>query len=468
MPYGLIAWVDASAQQVGVRRENRTYHARLAEVVPAARQVGARVHFDIARRDGVESAVDVRLRSHRGNGRGGDLVGARSAVSGASEPATSRHPEYSRNLPLHPLQVVAAWGRHLAGGELDEALRLYSPDVVIHLDGTSLVAVRLIRSHLMEIPPYASAVSPSVRGGGERVTARWDLPQGEFEVASRVVHHLIAEQWMNQTLPAGAVEVGAGAEALVVTTRGEVDADLVDYARQRIGRVTERLVEPLLASYVKLELSPDPARERPALASVQLDLNGSFVGAHVASEEMRLAVDLLQRRLADQLEHRQRRFEALHRSTPARPDPGEWQHGDLPSDRPAFFDRPADERELVRHKAFLPEGQTLEEAIFDMEQLDYGFYLFLDIDTGSDSLVEKRAEGAYRLRRLRPGPPPGSGVYRVEPDDRPVPHLAVAEAMEQLSSGGMVFVFFADDATGRGSVLYLRYDGHYGLITLAE
>ncbi|MBO1414556.1 sigma 54 modulation/S30EA ribosomal C-terminal domain-containing protein, partial [Streptomyces sp. FH025] len=29
------------------------------------------------------------------------------------------------------------------------------------------------------------------------------------------------------------------------------------------------------------------------------------------------------------------------------------------------------------------------------------------------------------------------------------------------------FVFYTDTSTGRGNVLYRRYDGHYGLITPA-
>ena len=465
MPYGLITWVDVSAQQVGVRQANRTYHAKLSEVAANARRVGARVHFDIARLDGVESAVDVRLRSRNGNGRGGDLVGSRSAASGAAAPATGRHPEYSRRLALHPLEVVSAWGRHLAAGDLDEASRLYSPDVVVHLDNVTLASTRLIRSRLRTVAAFASAVPPKVRGDGDLVAARWDGPGGGLEVLNRVAHHLIAEQWINPTEAVQPVEEAGAAGAISVTARGEVGTDLVDYARQRIGRLTERLVEPLLRVYVKLEMSADPARERPAIAQVQLDLNGSFVGAHVAAEEMHEAVDLLQRRLADQLEHRERRFDWLRRSLPGRPSPGEWQHGDLPSTRPPVFDRPVEDRELVRHKVFLPEGQTLEEAIFDMDQLDYSFYLFQDLDSGSDSLVEKADGGRYRLRRLQPGGPPG-GVYDVTLDDRPVPRMRVADAIEALNTGAMAFVFFAGEASGRGSVVYRRYDGHYGLITL--
>ncbi|MBT2381356.1 sigma 54 modulation/S30EA ribosomal C-terminal domain-containing protein [Streptomyces sp. ISL-111] len=40
-------------------------------------------------------------------------------------------------------------------------------------------------------------------------------------------------------------------------------------------------------------------------------------------------------------------------------------------------------------------------------------------------------------------------------------------AAQRLRLTGLPFVFFHDTGTGRGSVLYHRYDGHYGLITPA-
>ncbi|MER5635531.1 sigma 54 modulation/S30EA ribosomal C-terminal domain-containing protein [Kitasatospora sp. NPDC002227] len=43
--------------------------------------------------------------------------------------------------------------------------------------------------------------------------------------------------------------------------------------------------------------------------------------------------------------------------------------------------------------------------------------------------------------------------------------LAVGEAVKGLELGGWPSVFITDAATGRGNVLYHRYDGHYGLIT---
>ena len=44
------------------------------------------------------------------------------------------------------------------------------------------------------------------------------------------------------------------------------------------------------------------------------------------------------------------------------------------------------------------------------------------------------------------------------------PTLDLDEAIERIGVDGERFVFFANSATGRGNVLYRRYDGHYGLI----
>lgn len=47
------------------------------------------------------------------------------------------------------------------------------------------------------------------------------------------------------------------------------------------------------------------------------------------------------------------------------------------------------------------------------------------------------------------------------------PELTVAEAMERLAADRETFVFFVNALTGRGNVIYRRYDGHYGLVTPA-
>jgi hypothetical protein len=48
-----------------------------------------------------------------------------------------------------------------------------------------------------------------------------------------------------------------------------------------------------------------------------------------------------------------------------------------------------------------------------------------------------------------------------------VPRLAVADALTLLELADSAFLFFTDEATGRGNALYHRYDDDYGLITPA-
>ena len=50
----------------------------------------------------------------------------------------------------------------------------------------------------------------------------------------------------------------------------------------------------------------------------------------------------------------------------------------------------------------------------------------------------------------------------------PAPRLTVREAAGRLEATGLPFTFFVDAGTGRGSVLYHRYDGHYGLLVPPE
>ena len=131
MPDGTITWVDLTAGEAGVRRRRRQYVARVVDVEPTARHVGARVHFDIRRAEGVEAAVAVRLRGGMRTGRHhrgfGTLVGARRTDTKGPAPFAHPHPEYGLALAGHPLQVAGAWAQRVAAGELDAAMALYMP-----------------------------------------------------------------------------------------------------------------------------------------------------------------------------------------------------------------------------------------------------------------------------------------------------------------------------------------------------
>jgi hypothetical protein len=157
---------------------------------------------------------------------------------------------------------------------------------------------------------------------------------------------------------------------------------------------------------------------------------------------------------------------ALEARRGGRPVPGEheWRHGEEPSHRAHHYRRPADEREIVRHKSFALVAETPDEAAFEMDVLDYDFHLF--IDTRLDSVLYRAGPTGYRLARTAPGPVPSAAVpLTVTP--QPAPRLKVTEAVARLVLTGWPFVFFVDADSGRGGVLYHRYDGHYGLIAPA-
>jgi len=473
MPDGVVQWLDTSTGQVTVVRKGRPFRARIADVRPEARRTGARVHFDILRDHGRDTAVDVRLRewTSRRHRNAGTLVAARrpDAKGGATYEQT--HPRLAAMSSAHPLAVAQAWAASVADGDRDSAVALYAPDAV--LQGGALAEAVSGRDAAREVVErlavFGQRRRAHVRGTDGEALVSWD-PAGPDEPATsvrcRLAHGQIVEQWIGEAAAEAVVvlQEAPSMPPIVLATAGDVGEEDKRYASERILALTGHVGQPVLFARVKLIREPDPARQRPASAQVTLDVNGEPVRAHVAAHSIHEAVDLVQRRLRDRLEH------VASRRAPARelgmpPEPGEWRHGDRAAERPAHFPRPVEERQLVRHKSFSIDELTPDEAVYDMEQLDYDFHLFCDLATGSDSLVERLGGGTYRLTRLQPAEvEPSATAAPVEISDVAVPHLSVDEAIERLDASGEHFVFFADLATNRGTVVYRRYDGHYGLI----
>lgn len=253
-----------------------------------------------------------------------------------------------------------------------------------------------------------------------------------------------------------------------VALSGEIaDADR-QLALDKIEKVLHLVDQPILHIDLRMEMANDPARERPALARATLNLNGERVRARVSGTTMAEAIDLLEQRLRRRLEQIHEHRRALRRRGPTSP-PGEWRHGDLPPERPPWFDRPVAERDIVQHKSFATPAATVDEAVFDLESMDYDFYLFREASSGRDALVHRRDDGAYGLRfddgrdsTGLNGEPPAAAIVV---ETQPAPELDLGEAREALDNLPDPWVFFTDAAAGRARVLYRRYDGHYGLIT---
>jgi hypothetical protein len=181
------------------------------------------------------------------------------------------------------------------------------------------------------------------------------------------------------------------------------------------------------------------------------------------------AIDLLDDRLRRRLERQARRSgrSQHHRSTPT--PGGPWRHGDRPTERPEYFERPIEEREVVRHKTFALEPMTCDEAAFDLDMLGHDFYLFTEIDSGNESVIfHAPDDGHLELMHA------GTNSHRPSPVAAPIvvsphhpPELSLTDAEERLDTSHEQFVFFVNAETQRANVVYRRYDGHYGLITPA-
>jgi ribosome-associated translation inhibitor RaiA len=248
-----------------------------------------------------------------------------------------------------------------------------------------------------------------------------------------------------------------------VEAHGRVPEGMRELAAAKVGSLLRFASVPVLSARVTLGVSADPAVPRPAVAQATIDLNGRTVRAQAVGETMRAAVEHLAARLRVRLDRSARDWAARRGTLPV-PEPGEWRHQSVPAHRPAYFPRPADTRAVIRRPGYAAHLLTPEEAVAELGLLDYDFHLFTERSTGEDSVLY-RVGDQYRLAQVRPKPdllgPLPAGVTL---SDHPAPELSLGEAISRLDLLGQPFVFFVNPDTGRASLVYHRYDGHYGLI----
>jgi hypothetical protein len=124
---------------------------------------------------------------------------------------------------------------------------------------------------------------------------------------------------------------------------------------------------------------------------------------------------------------------------------------------------------VIRHTSYSLPRITPDDAALDMAMLRDEFHLFTDLATGQDSVLYRDAPATFRLSQLRPrrGVAPTTSLH-LSYSELPAPRLTVEEAAERLDLSGVSFVFFENQQTGRGNLLYHRNDGDYGLTTPAD
>jgi ribosomal subunit interface protein len=247
-----------------------------------------------------------------------------------------------------------------------------------------------------------------------------------------------------------------------VTARGEVSDHARDVAREKLGALESFVKGPILGARVVLTQEANPRIATPSRADAEVDLQGRIVRARAAAPTMPAAVDEVAERLQRHLRRYVDRLVARQREPAQRPI-GEWSHRSWFPARPPTFERPAAEREIIRRKTFEFGPMSVDEAADALEDLDHDFFLFHDAETDADAVVYWRDDSLLALIEPR---------WAASTDDRgPVREqsrfsspIELQVAVEAMNAAGHRFLFFEDAATGRGTVIYRRYDGHYGLI----
>lgn len=254
--------------------------------------------------------------------------------------------------------------------------------------------------------------------------------------------------------------------AVEVSLSGEVTSAAAEYARRKIGALGRFTRDPVLNTRVRLTAHRDPAVTRPVVAQANIDVNGRLVRGQAQGSTPQEAVDRLVPRLRRILQRGAEHWQPRRGAVPdGRVD--EWRHSASSETRPEYFPRPVDERRIVRRKSYAMEPLTVGDAALDMDLLDYSFYLFVEKGTGMASVLYRAGSTGYRLAQVVP-----TSAQQLEPFAVPLtlsaaraPCVTVEKATERLELLGLPFMFFIDAAQGRASVLYHRYDGHYGLLT---
>lgn len=251
---------------------------------------------------------------------------------------------------------------------------------------------------------------------------------------------------------------------LRVTVPDEVSPHTTEHLRRVLRDAADHAPAPVLHATGWLAVDHNPSNPKPVTAKGRLDVNGRLVRAQIHASRPDEAIDLLEARIRHNLDVLARHRLARRHLPPGLPI-GEWRHGALPSQRPPYFPRPVDEREIVRHKTYEMTPLSIDEAALETQLLDHDFHLFVEAGTGQDACVERLADGGYRvtLAGHEGGPrleQPSTDIQLV----RGAPRMALGDALTMLDAGGLDRVFFVDVLHGRGAVAYRRYDGHYGIL----
>lgn len=250
---------------------------------------------------------------------------------------------------------------------------------------------------------------------------------------------------MSAQASAEAVVGSAAAGQVRVHVRGQISEPERDCAQAMIAAV---LAHHRQADGARVRLTTAACGGGPALIQVSLRVCG-------APARIQVAGPTLSRTIAAGASRLDRRIRILTTAW----EPWPWPDPERPA-----LGLPGEGR-IVRLKSYRMRVGTPCQAAAMLDAMDYDVFLYTDAETGEDAVVYRAGPAGVQLARQRSMRPPRMPVgIPLTVNPRRTPRLTPAQATRRLAEGWLPFLFFTDEETERGSLLYRRYSGDLGLI----
>lgn len=198
------------------------------------------------------------------------------------------------------------------------------------------------------------------------------------------------------------------------------------------------------------------------VAQVNVHCAGRLIRGQVAGASVGEAVQRACHTASRRLDRLRRRLT----ETPAGPPDFAGEAWDRREIRRTGPHRTGPDRRIARHKGYALALQEADAAALTLDLRDYDFHLFIEASTGEQALMQRVGPEGYRLRLRRPSRlRDREFAAPVVVDETPLPQLGLAQAVRRLDAERAEFLGFVSVSTGRGTVLYRRFDGHLGIVT---
>lgn len=244
---------------------------------------------------------------------------------------------------------------------------------------------------------------------------------------------------------------------------GAIPRTEAEAARAYVAELGRHVDSPPAAARLTLVAIEGPGYRQRCAARAHLVVHGRGLAARAVAPSASRAGEIVADRLRRQLQ-RLADTDVAMRNEP-RVIAGAVR--DLVGDRrpaPPRRLKPAAERRIIPRHTYAAEPQPTLSAIADLLDLDEEFHLFSHVRSGEDVVVHWRDD--RRIGLLFP-----LGSILADEGDIVVPMpsrysrpLALEEARAEMDELMHRFLYFVDAADERGKVLYLRFDGDYGLV----